>query len=229
MFHRTVIVGSSTAVSSVFVLPFGDTLRKGSANFPGGAKHRVRRKQRLEAGDGSMRITVRDLAIPAAAVAERSMTIGVARDLMLRRNANETYVVDRRGKLLGVVPDYEFLKAELAGTNADEPISTLVSTKVESVEADADVSTVFSKFREGWCARIAVTDKGRLIGRLTRSEVLRLIVHLRQIANVTEATADAAIARPHFRSRTERLTPVRKNSKATRASNGRKLRRLKAG
>jgi Mg/Co/Ni transporter MgtE len=210
-------------------MPFGDTLQKGSANFPGGAKHRVRRKTRFDAGDGSMRITVRDLTVPATAVAERNMSIAVARDLMLRWNANETYVVDRRGKLLGVVPDYEFLKAELAGHPTDEPVSTLLSTKVESVEADADVATVFSKFREGWCTRIAVTDKGRLIGRLTRCEVLRLVVHLRQIANVTEATADAAISRPHFESRRERLTPVRKTSRSKRTHGPRKLRRLLAG
>jgi Mg/Co/Ni transporter MgtE len=176
-----------------------------------------------------MRITVRDLIVPATAVAERSMSIAVARDLMLRRNANEAYVVDRRGKLLGVVPDYEFLKAELGGTNPDAPVSTLMSPKVESVEADADVATVFSKFREGWCARIAVTDKGRLIGRLTRSEVLRLVVHLRQIASVTEATADAAISRPHFKGRRERLSPVRKTPKSTRSNGPRKLRRLLAG
>ncbi len=175
-----------------------------------------------------MRISVRDLAVPAVAVAEQKMSIAVARDLMLRWNASETYVVDRRGKLLGVVPDYEFLKAELAGASADEPVSTLLSTKIESVEADADIATVFSKFREGWCARIAVTDKGRLIGRLTRAEVLRLVVHLRQIANVTEATAEAPRG-PHFKALRDRLTPVRKMPKATRSSGGRKLRRLKAG
>lgn len=176
-----------------------------------------------------MRISVRDLAVPVVAVAGQRMSIAAARDLMLRWNASETYVVDRHGKLVGVVPDYEFLKAELAGTSANDSVSTLVSTKVESVEADADIATVFSKFREGWCGRIAVTDNGRLIGRLTRAEVLRLVVHLRQIACVTQATADAAIAGPHFRGRRERLAPVRKMPKAARSTSGRKLRRLKAG
>lgn len=212
-----------------FVMRFGDTLQKGSANFSVGAKHRVRRMTRFDAGDGSMQITVRDLAVPATAVAERNMSIAVARDLMLRWNASETYVVDRRGKLLGVVPDYEFLKAELSGVSADESVSTLLSTKVESVEVDADVATVFAKFREGWCGRMAVTDKGRLIGRLTRSEVLRLVVHLRQIASVTEVTADAAIVRPHFAGRRDRLTPVRKASRSKRTNGPRKLRRLLAG
>ncbi|HEX6987477.1 MAG TPA: CBS domain-containing protein, partial [Planctomycetaceae bacterium] len=156
-------------------------------------------------------------------------TIAAARDLMLRWNAGEAYVVDARGKLLGVVPDYEFLKAELGGVDGAAAVKSLVSAKVESVEADADIASVLPKFREGWCGRIAVTDRGRLVGRLTRSEVLRLVAHLRMVASVTEATAEAAIAGPHFGPRRERLAPVRKTPKATRARGGRKVRRLAAG
>ena len=46
-----------------------------------------------------MRITVRDLMVPAAAVAEQTMSVAAARDLMLRWNAEEAYVVDLGGKL----------------------------------------------------------------------------------------------------------------------------------
>ena len=180
-----------------------------------------------------MRITVRDLMVPAAAVAQATTTLATARDLMLRWNAEEAYVVDAAGKLLGVVPDYEFLKAELAGIAGKTPVKSLLSAKVESVDVDADVATVLPKVREGWCGRIAVTERGRLIGRLTRSEVLRLVVHLRQIASMTEAVADEAVVRaPHYHTRKERLAPVRKMPKASKASKsrgGRRLRRLKAG
>ena len=180
-----------------------------------------------------MRITVRDLMVPAAAVAEQTMSVAAARDLMLRWNAEEAYVVDLGGKLLGVVPDYEFLKAELGGLPGSSPVMALVSSKVESVDADADIATVPPKFREGWCGRIAVTENGRLIGRLTRSEVIRLVVHLRMIASVNETIAEeAALRGPHFAQRRERLAPIRKMSKAAKASKsrgGRRLRRLAAG
>ena len=88
---------------------------------------------------------------------------------------------------------------------------------------------MLSKFREGWCGRIAVTDGGRLVGRLTRSEVLRLVVHLRMIATVTEATVERRLDGPHYGPRRERLSPIRKMSKASsRSHGGRKLRRLAA-
>lgn len=176
-----------------------------------------------------MRITVRDLMVPTAAVAEQTTTLAAARDLMLRWNADEAYVVDSSGKLLGVVPDYEFLKAEIAGLAGTSPVTTLMSAKVEAIDADADIATVLPKFREGWCGRIAVTEDGRLIGRLTRSELLRLVIHLRQIASVTETIAEeAALRGPHFRPRRDRLTPIRKMSSAAKSRGARRLRRLAA-
>jgi CBS domain-containing protein len=175
-----------------------------------------------------MRITVRDLMVPAVAVTRGTVPIAVARDLMLRRNATEVYVVDGQNTLLGVVPDYEFLKAAMAGVEESSRVSTLVSSKIEAVEADADIAVVMLKFRESWCSRIAVTHEGRLVGRLTRSELLRLVTHLRQIAAVTEATAGTELPRPHFDSRRERLTPVRKAAKTSRLREGHRVRRLAA-
>lgn len=175
-----------------------------------------------------MRITVRDLMVPARAVTNGHATVAAARDQMLRSNADETYVVDERGGLLGVVPDYEFLKAELRGVPGTTAVAGLVSAKVETAEADGDISVVLSKFREGWCGRIAVTDAGRLVGRLTRSEVLRLVLHLRDAVETTEATAEPTLAGPHFHHRRERLSPVRKMSKTVGSSRGRKVRRLAA-
>lgn len=174
-----------------------------------------------------MRITVRDLMVPVAAIAKHNMTIAAARDLMLRWNATEAYVVDRGGKLVGIVPDYEFLKAELGDVCTSAPITTLLSTKLEAVDADADIATVLPKFRESWCGRIAVVEEGRLIGRLTRAEVTRLVVHLRQIAMVTEATADAAFSGPHFEAKRRRASSIRKMEKSPK-TRGRRIRRLAA-
>ncbi|MGC1276574.1 MAG: CBS domain-containing protein [Planctomycetaceae bacterium] len=175
-----------------------------------------------------MRITVRDLMVPAAAVTSGDATIAAARRAMLRGHAEEAYVVDDDGTLRGVVPDYEFLKAELCGVDGKSPVSSLVSAKVEAVEADADVSTTLAKFREGWCGRVAVVEDGRLVGRLTRSEVLRLVLHLRDTVEVTEATAEPTLAGPHFHRRRDRLSPVRKTSPTAGARSGRKVRRLAA-
>ena len=174
-----------------------------------------------------MRITVRDLMVPVAAVAKSTVSIAAARDRMLRWNASETYVVDRGGKLLGIVPDYEFLKAELGGLNETESVMALLSARVGAVEADADVATVLPRFREGWCSRMPVTENGRLVGQLTRNEVLRLVAHLREVAAVTEASVDAEIAGPHCEPKRERLTPIHRRQKSI-AKTGRKLRRLAA-
>lgn len=174
-----------------------------------------------------MRITVRDLMMPAVS-ALGTTTVAAARSTLLRWNATELFVTATDGRLLGVVPDYEFLKAELAGLPADALVADLLSAKVETAEADADVATIVPKLRESWCGRVAVLEEGRLIGRVGRSDVLRLVVHLRDAANVTEASVERRIiAEPHFRKR-DRLAPVRKlAAKAERQpTSRRKVRRL---
>ena len=174
-----------------------------------------------------MRITVRDLMTPAVTAGETA-SVAAARSILLRWNATELFVVAGDGRLLGVVPDYEFLKAELTGLPGDAPITDLLCTKVETADADADVSAVVPKLRESWCGRIAVIEDGRLIGRIGRGDVLRLVVHLRQVSAVTEAVAERRIiAEPHFQKR-ERLAPVRKLAGRTqkKPTSRRKVRRL---
>ena len=173
-----------------------------------------------------MRITVRDLMVPATKTTGDT-TIAAACGLMLRYRGDEVYVVDQNGMLQGVVPDYEFLKAELSGVDGTAPVSSLVSVKVESAEADGDIAGVLAAFREGCRGRIAVVEAGRLVGRLKRSEVLRLVLHLRDTVAITEVSAEPMLAGPHF-PRRERFSPVRKMPKAAGPHGGRKLRRLAA-
>lgn len=175
-----------------------------------------------------MRITVRDMMTPAA-VAGAASSVAAARSTLLRWNATELFVVDRNGRLMGVVPDYEFLKAELAGGRGDAPVTDLLSRKVETAEADADISTVLPKLREGWCGKIAVVEGGRLVGKVGRGDVLRLVLHLRSAAAMTEAAAERQIiAEPHFRKR-GRLSPVRKlGAPKAKTKPPHRMRRLKA-
>jgi signal-transduction protein with cAMP-binding, CBS, and nucleotidyltransferase domain len=176
----------------------------------------------------AMRISVRDLTAPVTAVVNTHATIAVARDRLLRSNADAVYVVDDAGRLAGIVPDYEFLKAELCGVADTTVAASLASRKLESIDVDADIASVFGRFREARCSRIAVTENGRLVGRVTRTDVLRLVRHLRDVAAVTEVSAGAKLAGPHFHRRRPRLAPVRKISRSTAPTGHRKVRRLSA-
>ena len=80
-----------------------------------------------------MRISVVDLMSPAA-VAVFTATVSEARQILLRRDATEVYVVDANGKLLGIVPDYEFLKAELSAVAWNTPVTAIMSAKVETID-----------------------------------------------------------------------------------------------
>ena len=135
-----------------------------------------------------MQISASDLMTPVHAVVHDTTTVAAAQSVLLRRGAAEVYVTDAAGRLRGVVPDYEFFKAELTGLDAQTPIVALMSAKLETAEATADIASVLPKFREAWCGRVAVLDQGRLVGRIGRLDALRLVAQLRRIATLSEAT-----------------------------------------
>ena len=172
-----------------------------------------------------MQISVVDLMV-AASVVHETATIDEARRALIRRQAQEVFVVDVDGRLRGVVPDYEFLKAEISGVSATESVIRLLSTRIETIESDADVFTLLPKFREAWCSRVAVVRRGRFVGQVRRGDVLRLILELQQVARMTEAVAEQQIiAGPYFERKRARLTPVKPLQRAS----GRRIRKLRAG
>lgn len=99
--------------------------------------------------------------------------LAAALDVLLAARAAEVYVVDADRRLLGIVPDYELLKARLNGTWTDQTVEQVMSRQVLSFTADTPVDAVLKAFREGQHSRAAITDHGRLIGQITRTDLLR--------------------------------------------------------
>ncbi len=60
-----------------------------------------------------MRLTVADLMTTAVTISPQA-TLTAALKLLISSKAQELYVVGPRKKLLGILPDYELLKAQLA-------------------------------------------------------------------------------------------------------------------
>lgn len=122
-----------------------------------------------------MRMTVADL------MCETPVTIGPeystedALDAFYEYEVTELYVVDRSRKLLGVLPDYELLKAELSGDARGARVDQLMSRSIPVVTPESDAADVARLFRAGHCSRLPVLKNGRLIGVITRSDVLRLM------------------------------------------------------
>jgi CBS domain-containing protein len=122
-----------------------------------------------------MKITVRDLMTARPSAVETSTTIGDVLRLLLQEGISEVYVMDSTGTLVGVVPDYSLLKAQLNQTSEMAPVDSLMSRSVQVVHPNTTATEIVSVFRESRIRRMAVVEEGRLVGQISRRDLMRLL------------------------------------------------------
>ena len=87
-------------------------------------------------------------------------------------------VVDDAGNLVGMLSELDCLKVALqAGYHGDYggPVSEYMTSNVETVNAEMSIVDLASKFLNTRYRRFPVTDKNRLIGQISRRDVLRAL------------------------------------------------------
>ncbi|ODA34864.1 CBS domain-containing protein [Planctopirus hydrillae] len=125
-----------------------------------------------------MRLTVADLMTTAVTISPQA-TLTAALKLLISSKAQELFVVGPRKKLLGILPDYELLKAQLAETDPDAKVERWMVTSMQTLSPATDLAIATNLFRAGNCSRAAVVEKGQLVGVVSRFEILRLCLILR--------------------------------------------------
>ena len=118
-----------------------------------------------------MSTSVRRVMTPVSTLSMNA-TVCSALQVLVNDRVDSLYVTDNAGRLLGILPDYEILKSVLAGTHADQVVGNLVTRNIQTVEPDTPVHQVAARLREWRTQSLAVVEDGRILGRVTRSEVL---------------------------------------------------------
>jgi CBS domain-containing protein len=106
------------------------------------------------------------------------MEIMQAVHVLIRHKISGAPVVDAGGKLIGMLSEKDCLRVAVL---ADKPgfdtplVGDYMATKVDTVSPDTDLFDVASHFAEVSYKRFPVVDKGRLVGQISRTDVLRAI------------------------------------------------------
>ena len=137
-----------------------------------------------------MRKTIAQLMSVDFVTVTARMSVEEALTLLIESDATELCVVDCQNRFEGIVTDYDLLKSYLSlnGKLAGQQIGSLISRAVTVLPADAFIEQAIPLFRDGSCSRAYVCRDGRLLGRLTRSNVLS---HLAGRASVVAAPPTA--------------------------------------
>ena len=118
---------------------------------------------------------VKDIMQTAVNGVVDNATFGFVADLLLHDQTSGMPVVNSDGRLLGVISDYDCLKLYRDPLLAERPVSEFMAKEVVSVREDTPLADVIKQFAMRRLHRLPVVRDGKLIGIVTRREVLQHI------------------------------------------------------
>jgi CBS domain-containing protein len=101
-----------------------------------------------------------------------------ATGFLLRHHVTGAPVVDDQGHLVGMLTEKDCLKLITTGADHDLPSGTVkeyMSTDVTSISPDTDLYFVAGLFLKSDFRRLPVVEDGKLVGAITRLDLLRAI------------------------------------------------------
>lgn len=110
--------------------------------------------------------------------------IGEVFEKLLEKNISGGPVVDKSGKLVGIISEGDCLKEVVKGKYTNSPnkagiVSELMASKVHTISPDMPILEVAHKFLEMKVRRFPVMEGGKLIGQISQRDVMRAVTELK--------------------------------------------------
>lgn len=106
------------------------------------------------------------------------MDIHLAIKLLLGRRISGGPVIDESGAIVGVLSIKDCLKIAFDASYHQQPggkVGQFMSAEVETIDADTDIVGVADTFLKSRYRRFPVVEDGRLVGQVSRYDVLRAL------------------------------------------------------
>ena len=122
---------------------------------------------------------VRDYMATDLTVLRPEIEILHAMKVLLDKQISGAPVVDASGAIIGVLSKKDCLRAALNAAYFQEwgsPVSKFMSGDVETLDAEMDLVAAAERFLASQFRRFPVMQDGRLVGQISRADVLRALV-----------------------------------------------------
>jgi CBS domain-containing protein len=125
-------------------------------------------------------VRVRDYMSTELLTFHPSMEMMAAVHQLVKTGHSGAPVVDSDGTLVGMLSERDCLNIALIAaqdTCVAGPVSQFMTAKVASVSSDTSLTQLATLFLQNSYRRFPVIDDGKLVGQISRSDVLRAISH----------------------------------------------------
>ena len=110
---------------------------------------------------------------PVLATTPRASVRDIAAQLV-RGGISGMPVTDRDGKIVGVVTEYDIVKALLEGKKLENiSAQDIMASNAVTLDVSAEIDDALKIFKERHVTRVPVTEEGKLVGILARTDALR--------------------------------------------------------
>lgn len=138
--------------------------------------------------------TVRDFMVTALVTLRPELPIRQAIDILLKHRISGAPVVDAAGSLVGMLSEKDCLRvfANAAFYNTDPgDVEDYMARDVRTIEPEADMFKAADIFLKNSFRRLPVVENGRLIGQISRRDVLNASRQLADTPPVPKPWTDA--------------------------------------
>ncbi len=118
-------------------------------------------------------LTVRDLMNRHVAAVNINSSVGTTLEKMLEEDVSCLIIVDDSSRPVGLINESDLLVSVFDAQFRANPVSLYMQRKFPSISPDESVGQAVEKFLLHRVPHFPVLDSGKLIGILTRREVMR--------------------------------------------------------
>lgn len=122
-------------------------------------------------------------------------TVDQVIELLLRHQVSGLPVLDEEARLLGVVTEFDLLRALYDHEIGDQPVRDHMTRDPLCVEEDTPLVTVADLMLTSRVRRLPVVRAGRLVGLVSRHDLIRVIQSLRRRVIAGRATEGRELTR----------------------------------
>jgi CBS domain-containing protein len=127
-------------------------------------------------------LTARDIMTEGVVTVGPSCTIQQAIETLLAEDISGLPVVDDRGRLVGIVTEFALLAVAYDQQVLNDSVSQHMTIDLLTVEANDPIRKVADLCVLHRVRRVPVMEKGRLVGLISRCDVLRAVYESTQAA-----------------------------------------------